>query len=144
MRKKAWWEMMKVFVFIFICNIHSIFPSEIVREKGLEHVTVDDLVAEITPKGRALVPDAVKKELLQRIKTFLAQQSADDLWSFPCDPCRIPFRHLRPTTSRPMDIACVLYTLWWGKLRLCRNKKDFPQNIFLLSSCFHHVPCLQM
>lgn len=76
--------MMKVFVFIFIynihvCNIHFIFPSEIVRAKGLEHVTVDDLVAEITPKGRALVPDAVKKELLQRIKTFLAQQSADDM-----------------------------------------------------------------
>jgi hypothetical protein len=26
--------------------------SEIVRQKGLEHITVDDLVAEITPKGR--------------------------------------------------------------------------------------------
>lgn len=27
------------------------FP-EVIKEKGLEHVTVDDLVAEITPKGR--------------------------------------------------------------------------------------------
>lgn len=49
------------------------YCKEIVRQKGLEHVTVDDLVNEITPKGRALVPDQVKKELLQRIRTFLAQ-----------------------------------------------------------------------
>jgi len=49
--------------------------KEIVRQKGLENITVDDLVAEITPKGRALVPDQVKKELLQRIRSFLAQQS---------------------------------------------------------------------
>ncbi|XP_069777097.1 transcription and mRNA export factor ENY2 isoform X2 [Narcine bancroftii] len=26
--------------------------KDVIREKGLEHVTVDDLVAEITPKGR--------------------------------------------------------------------------------------------
>jgi len=29
--------------------------TEIVRQKGLENITVDDLVAEITPKGRGLV-----------------------------------------------------------------------------------------
>lgn len=51
------------------------YCKEIVRQKGLENITVDDLVAEITPKGRALVPDQVKKELLQRIRTFVAQQS---------------------------------------------------------------------
>lgn len=28
--------------------------TEIVRQKGLENITVDDLVAEITPKGRGL------------------------------------------------------------------------------------------
>uniref|UniRef100_A0A8C6BRM0 Transcription and mRNA export factor ENY2 n=1 Tax=Monodon monoceros TaxID=40151 RepID=A0A8C6BRM0_MONMO len=28
--------------------------KEVIKEKGLEHVTVDDLVAEITPKCRAL------------------------------------------------------------------------------------------
>ncbi|KPP78020.1 hypothetical protein Z043_102507, partial [Scleropages formosus] len=69
----------------------------VIKEKGLEHVTVEDLVAEITPKGRGihrsnlkilvpvlvvhhsymvtLVPDSVKKELLQRIRAFLAQHS---------------------------------------------------------------------
>ncbi|XP_021899624.1 transcription and mRNA export factor ENY2 [Carica papaya] len=42
------------------------------RKKGKSNVTVDDLVQVITPKGRALVPDSVKAELLQRIRTFLA------------------------------------------------------------------------
>ena len=51
------------------------YCKEVVKQKGLEHITVDDLVAEITPRGRALVPDQVKKELLQRIRNFLAVQS---------------------------------------------------------------------
>ncbi|XP_042496647.1 transcription and mRNA export factor ENY2-like [Macadamia integrifolia] len=41
------------------------------RKKGRNNVTVDDLVNVITPKGRASVPDSVKAELLQRIRTFL-------------------------------------------------------------------------
>ena len=48
--------------------------KEVVREKGLEHVRLEDLVREITPKGRATVPDAVKRELLTKIKDFLAHQ----------------------------------------------------------------------
>lgn len=50
--------------------------KEVVKSKGMEQITVEELVSEITPKGRALVPDAVKKELLQRIRGFLAQQAA--------------------------------------------------------------------
>jgi len=41
------------------------------RKKGRANITVDDLVRTITPKGRAMVPDNVKAELLQRIRTFL-------------------------------------------------------------------------
>ncbi|WOL03719.1 hypothetical protein Cni_G12439 [Canna indica] len=41
------------------------------RKKGRNNVTVDDLVQVITPKGRATVPDSVKAELLQRIRSFL-------------------------------------------------------------------------
>ncbi|KAF5179076.1 Transcription and mrna export factor eny2 [Thalictrum thalictroides] len=41
------------------------------RKKGRNNVTVDDLVHVITPKGRASVPDSVKAELLQRIRSFL-------------------------------------------------------------------------
>ncbi|CAI9299904.1 unnamed protein product [Lactuca saligna] len=41
------------------------------RKKGRSNVTIDDLVHLITPKGRAAVPDSVKAELLQRIRSFL-------------------------------------------------------------------------
>jgi len=34
------------------CGSNYSFSAEIIKTKGLEHVTVDDLVAEITPKGR--------------------------------------------------------------------------------------------
>ncbi|CAM8898508.1 unnamed protein product [Rhodiola kirilowii] len=43
---------------------------EFVKKKGRKNVTVDDLIHAITPKGRASVPDSVKAELLQRIRTF--------------------------------------------------------------------------
>lgn len=47
------------------------FCKEVIRNKGLEKITVDELVAEITPRGRATVPDEVKTELLQNIRKFL-------------------------------------------------------------------------
>ncbi len=43
----------------------------VIRQKGLEKVTVEELVSEITPKGRATIPEDVKAELLQRIRKFL-------------------------------------------------------------------------
>lgn len=49
--------------------------KKIVQEKGVDKITVEELVSQITPKGRSLVPDAVKKELLQKIRAFLATQS---------------------------------------------------------------------
>jgi len=48
--------------------------KQIVRERGLERVRLEDIVAEITPKGRATVPDEVKRELLTKIKEYLSQQ----------------------------------------------------------------------
>ncbi|XP_064466700.1 transcription and mRNA export factor ENY2-like [Ornithodoros turicata] len=50
--------------------------KEVIKEKGVENVTVDDLIAEITPKGRATVPDSIKRELLQEIRKFLAEQQS--------------------------------------------------------------------
>ncbi|OAY29643.1 transcription and mRNA export factor ENY2 [Manihot esculenta] len=44
-----------------------------IKKKGRTNVTVDDLVHVITPKGRASIPDSIKAELLQRIRTFLVQ-----------------------------------------------------------------------
>mmetsp|Transcript_22679 Transcript_22679/g.29669 ORF Transcript_22679/g.29669 Transcript_22679/m.29669 type:complete len:103 (+) Transcript_22679:168-476(+) len=47
------------------------YCKEIIKNKGLEKITVDELIAEITPRGRATVPDDIKTELLQRIRKFL-------------------------------------------------------------------------
>lgn len=44
---------------------------EIVKEHESNHINFDSLVTKVTPRARALVPDTVKKELLQKIKTHL-------------------------------------------------------------------------
>ncbi|GLH15982.1 hypothetical protein R5R35_005636 [Gryllus longicercus] len=46
---------------------------QIVKERGVQNITADELIGEVTAKGRALVPDAVKKELLQKIKAHFSQ-----------------------------------------------------------------------
>jgi len=48
------------------------YCREVIKSKGLENVTVEELVADITPRGRSTVPNNVKAELLQRIRKFLA------------------------------------------------------------------------
>ena len=47
--------------------------KEVIKSKGLNHITVEELVKEITPRGRATVPDTVKAELLNRIRSFLEE-----------------------------------------------------------------------
>ena len=43
-----------------------------IKNKGIEQITVEDLVEEITPQGRSTVPDTIKADMLQRIRTFLS------------------------------------------------------------------------
>jgi enhancer of yellow 2 transcription factor len=50
-----------------------LFDQTVLREKGLDAISVEELVKEITPRGRATVPDSLKAELLQRIRKFLAE-----------------------------------------------------------------------
>jgi len=47
-----------------------------IRQKGVDKVNVEELVEEITPKGRAAVPAPVKAELLQRVRRFLGTTQA--------------------------------------------------------------------
>jgi len=47
----------------------------LIRSKGLEKINLDDLVEELLPKGRALVPTKVKEDLLARIKNYLENDS---------------------------------------------------------------------
>ena len=74
-------------VFRYVSDWHgcSAFPDGMLRDiakvalEGVDDAVdrhfgppdVEDLVAEITPRGRATVPDAVKAELLQKIRDFL-------------------------------------------------------------------------
>lgn len=48
--------------------------KQVINRIGLNNVTHEDLVKEITPAGRAAVPDVVKKELLVKIQDFLSKQ----------------------------------------------------------------------
>ena len=49
------------------------YCKQVIREKGLESVTVDELIAQISPKGRSMVPENVRVELLSRIRHFLQE-----------------------------------------------------------------------
>jgi len=48
--------------------------KDLIKERGLENFKLEDLVRDITPSARSTVPDSVKRELLVKIKEFLAQQ----------------------------------------------------------------------
>jgi len=48
---------------------------EIIRAKGLERINLEDLVEELLPRGRSLVPTSVKEDLLGQIKLFLENDS---------------------------------------------------------------------
>jgi len=52
----------------------KLHAKEVVEKRGLSNITQEELVRAITPRGRQLVPDVVKKELLVKIQTFLSQQ----------------------------------------------------------------------
>ncbi|EQC36438.1 enhancer-yellow 2 transcription factor [Saprolegnia diclina VS20] len=47
------------------------YCKELIKTKGINQITVEDLVDEITPKGRAAVPDSIKADMLERIRKFL-------------------------------------------------------------------------
>lgn len=50
----------------------------LVEKNGNNSLSVEQLIAEVTPKARTLVPDAVKKELLMKIRTILAENEGEN------------------------------------------------------------------
>uniref|UniRef100_A0A915KWT5 Transcription and mRNA export factor ENY2 n=1 Tax=Romanomermis culicivorax TaxID=13658 RepID=A0A915KWT5_ROMCU len=46
-----------------------------INDKGVENITLDQLLQEVSPSARQSVPDAVKMELLQQLRGFLQQHS---------------------------------------------------------------------
>ena len=104
--------MLYMYIYVWTCIILGkslLIISDIIARRGLNNVTVDGLVEEITPKGRsndrsilhshshshsvifscsyfyscsscflfliALVPDYIKKELLQQIRDYIDKTS---------------------------------------------------------------------
>ena len=53
------------------------FCIEYLKNKGVERVTVDEIVAKIAPQGRATVPESLKEELLNKIRSFEEENRAD-------------------------------------------------------------------
>jgi len=47
------------------------YCKELIQNKGLDRITVEDLVEELKPRARATVSAKAKEELLARIKTFI-------------------------------------------------------------------------
>ncbi len=45
--------------------------AEYVLKRGAEEVTIEEVIKAIRPEGRATVPDSIKAELLNHLKTFI-------------------------------------------------------------------------
>mmetsp|Transcript_30693 Transcript_30693/g.37490 ORF Transcript_30693/g.37490 Transcript_30693/m.37490 type:complete len:126 (+) Transcript_30693:58-435(+) len=45
--------------------------KDAIRNRGLTKITVDELVSEILPRGRAAVPEDVKRFLLEGVRDFV-------------------------------------------------------------------------
>eukprot|EP00440_Ansanella_granifera_P010405 gb/GFBE01011287.1/.p1 GENE.gb/GFBE01011287.1/~~gb/GFBE01011287.1/.p1 ORF type:complete len:107 (+),score=41.05 gb/GFBE01011287.1/:1-321(+) len=47
---------------------------EIIQNKGVEKITIEEITADIAPKGRALLPEKLKVEVFNRLRTFAEKQ----------------------------------------------------------------------
>ena len=50
------------------------YAIEYIKTKGAEKITIDDIVAEIAPRGRATVPDSLRADVLQKVRDFAKVQ----------------------------------------------------------------------
>mmetsp|Transcript_17420 Transcript_17420/g.19845 ORF Transcript_17420/g.19845 Transcript_17420/m.19845 type:complete len:101 (-) Transcript_17420:33-335(-) len=48
--------------------------KDLIRKKGLEKVTIEDLVSELIVRGRAKVPNKIKEDLLARVKNYFEDE----------------------------------------------------------------------
>ena len=60
-----------VYLYVLVLTLNFLSAVEIIRAKGLERINLEDLVEELLPRGRSLVPSQVKEDLLGQIKVFL-------------------------------------------------------------------------
>lgn len=53
------------------------FCWKVVKDRGVDNVTIDDIVNEVSPKAKEQVPDPVRKELVEQIRNFLDRELND-------------------------------------------------------------------
>lgn len=49
--------------------------TELVRERGMKDLSMQDIVQELMPQARAMIPDDVKVKTLARIHKFVDKES---------------------------------------------------------------------
>ncbi|MFH4976442.1 hypothetical protein AB6A40_003151 [Gnathostoma spinigerum] len=49
-----------------------------IQEKGIDNVTLEDVINEVKAPARRAVPDEVKRELMQTIRSFLQKQTESE------------------------------------------------------------------
>jgi len=49
--------------------------KDTIQSRGVEKVTVDELVADILPRGRAAVPSDIKSDILRDVRNFVKRDS---------------------------------------------------------------------
>ena len=56
-------------------NLHGHYFNcllvDIIKSKGIEKIKIEELTEELVPKGKALIPESVKSELLEKIQMFI-------------------------------------------------------------------------
>ena len=48
---------------------------ELIQSKGIEKIKLDELIDDLVPKGKALVPQTIREEMLARIQDFIETQN---------------------------------------------------------------------
>lgn len=51
--------------------------KEYIRSKGVDNITVDEVVNAITPSARQIVPNEVRQDVLEQLRRFLVQNDID-------------------------------------------------------------------
>lgn len=51
-----------------------ILSKNYVKDKGVDTVTISDIIRHVTPEAKKMVPDHVKRELLENIRRFAAEE----------------------------------------------------------------------
>lgn len=78
-------------VIVTNCQKSLFFFPEVIKEKGLEHVTVEDLVVDITPKGRGTsIYMYMFSSFLKTSSQFSSQQGGAHIkWNFLTRPYQL-------------------------------------------------------